>query len=641
MSAAPTAAPAHAARVAEILADPRCREMQRSFTVDRAGIDVEARTVALSFASEQPVDRWFGREILDVTPEACDLSRLRAGGAILVNHDWDDQVGVVLEASVDPATRRARCVAKFSRSVRGEEIFQDIRDGIRSLVSVGYIVRKMVLQSVAEGVETHRVTDWQPFEVSVVAVPADSSVGVGRSARPPESPAAPAAASTQPVRTLPSMSAETSAAPVAAPVISSVNDLAAERSRIKDLNATARTLAERHPQHAEAFRALAAKCSESGDSIDAFNRTVLNDILATKQEIAPVRQDQLAGSLGLKAKDIRSYSLMRAISAVVNNRPLDGREKEYNDELSRKLERQPKGFFVPEEIISHRRTLTAGVPADGGYTVSEQILASEKVEFLRNNSVVTSLGARMISGLQGDISIPRQITGASAYWVSETGSITQSNATYGQIIGRPRRIGTSVPYSKQYLAQTSLDAESEIVNDSDLSIATELDRVALRGIGGAEPLGIANLATADRATSVTFGAAPTWAKYLEFFSSVAGQNAAVGSLGYAASVAAAVKAMSVARFSGGDTPIWDNGRVGMFPAAWTTQLLTTATPVANMVIFGDWSQVLFLEWAGRDVVVDPYSGKKEGNVEITIQRLMDVVVKRAKAFAISTDSGAQ
>lgn len=623
------------------------REMQRVAAVERESVNGEARTVEFSFASEAPVDRWFGREILDISSTAVDLTRLNNGGACLVNHDWDKQVGVVVKSWVDAATKKARCLVKFSRSKEGEDIFQDIRDGIRSLVSVGYIVRKMVLQSVDGDVETHRVTDWLPFEVSLVSVPADPSVGIGRSQPKEEKPSTPApAVAVEPVTTQPirKMSDTPTPAPVA-PAPAVVNDLTAERQRIKDLNAAAKVLGERHPDKAEAFRNLAAKCSEAGDSIDAFNRCALNDILATKQDVSPVRQSPDAGKIGLSAKDTKRYSIMRAIQAVVNNRPLDGLERECNDEMARKLERQPKGFFLPEEIAAdrraHLRTMTATTPADGGYLKSEQLLGSELVEYLRNNSVVAQLGARVISGLQGDVTIPRQLTGATAYWVSETGSITQSNATFGQIVGKPRRLGTSVPYSKQFLAQSSIDAESFIVRDSDDSIAVELDRVALRGTGGAEPLGVANLASGDRSTAVTFGAAPTWAKYLEFVANVAANNALVGTPAYVASVASAVKAMSIAKFSGGDTGIWDNDMVGTFRARWTTQLLTSATPVANMVIFGDWSQVLFLEWAGRDVVVDPYSGKKEGNVEVTIQRLMDVVIRRAKSFATSADSGAQ
>lgn len=623
------------------LAAPEFVQARRdlSFDFDRASpgaINEAERTVEFSFASAQPVERWFGNEILDITSDACDLSRLNNAGACLVNHDWTDQVGAVTKAWLDPKDGKARCAVKFSRGARGQEIFDDIKDGIRRLVSVGYIVRKMELVSVERDVETHRVTDWQPYEVSVVAVPADTSVGVGRAQPTPED-------SVKPINSPRIMSATTTTTPEV-PAVEKVVDLAGERQRIKDLNAAAAAIGARHPQHAETLRALAAKCSESGDSLDSFNRTVLNDVLSTKRDLAPVTQNPNAGSVGLKAKDVKRYSVMRAIQCVMNNQPLDGLEGECNAELTRKLDRQPKGFFLPDEIASDRRSVranTVSTPADGGYLVGEQQLTGELVTFLRNNAVVAKLGARVIGGLQGDVTIPRQLTGAAAYWVSESGSITQSSATFGQIVGRPRRIGTSVPYSKQFLAQASIDAESFIVADSDASIALDIDRVCLRGTGGVEPLGIANLATGDRSTSVTFGAAPTWAKYLEFFSSVAGSNALLGTPAYVASVASAVKAMSVAKFSNTGMPIWDNNKVGVFNAEWTTQLLTTSTPVANMVIFGDFSQVCLLEWAGRDVVIDPYTGKKEGTVEVTIQRLMDVVIRRGKSFAISADSGAQ
>ena len=618
------------------LADKQFREMQREFSVDRAAIDKEARTVALSYASETPVERWFGREILEITPQACDQSRLMNGGAVLVNHDWDDQVGVCMECSIDAATKKARMVAKFSRSVRGEEIFNDIVDGIRSLVSVGYIVRKMVLQSVEGDVETHRVTEWQPFEVSIVAVPADTAVGVGRS-QPQDTP--PVLTSTSRKMPPEELSAQEAATRNAG--------IASERTRMKDINAAAAVIVGRHPQHAEAIRALIAKCAETGDDVNAFNRTILADVLTTDAATPETRQGD--AMVGLSGKDRKRYSVLRAIRLAMEGRALDGLEGECNKELTKKLGREAKGFFLPDEIAADaamgrrdKRTLLAGSAPDGGYTVGQEMLTSEFVDYLRNNTVTIPLGARYISGLVGDVTIPRQLTGAAAYWVSETGSITQSSATFGQIVGKPRRIGTSVPYSKQFLAQTSLGAEAFVINDSDAATAVDLDRVALRGIGGSEPLGIANLASGDRSTSVTFGAAPTWAKYLEFFSSVAGNNAILGQPAYVASVASAVKAMTIAKFTNTSFPIWsENDMVGAFRARWTTQLLTSSTPVANMVIFGDFSQCIFLEWAGRDVVVDPFTGKKEGTVEITIQRLMDFVVRRAKSFAISTDSGAQ
>lgn len=612
------------ARIDSILADTRSKSFERTASVERTGLNLAERTVELSFASESPVDRWFGREILTMSNEAMDLGRMNNGAALLLDHDWTKQIGVVEKAWVDAETKKARAVVKLSRSALGQEILQDIQDGIRSLISVGYVIRKMVLESVDGDVETHRATDWQPFEVSFVSVPADPSVGVGRSL-----PTTPKQASKITVTMTPE----------------ETNAIASERARVKDLNQAAEHLTGRHPQHAETLRALAAKCVETGDTVVEFNRSVLADVLKTEAQTPATRQGDAI--IGLSQKDIKRYSILRAIRAAMENKPLDGLEREASDEVAKKIERAPKGFFLPDDIVADTygknrasRVLTAGVPADGGYTIGQEIMASEFVNLLRNNTRVMELGGRFIGGLVGDVTIPRQLTGASAYWVSETGSITQSGATFGQIVAKPRRIGTSVPYSKQLLAQTSIASEAFIINDSDMSIAVDLDRVALRGIGGAEPLGIANMAAADRSTSVTFGGAATWAKYLEFFSSVAANNAIVGNPAYIASVAAAVKAMTIPKFSNTATPIWDADKVGVFRALWSTQLLTTATPVANMVIFGDFTQVIFCEWAGRDVVVDPFSGKKEGTVEVTIQRLMDCVIRRGKSFAISADTGA-
>jgi HK97 family phage major capsid protein len=632
------------------LAKPEFKAMRREFILDRASIDEEKRTVALSFASENPIARWFGNEVLQISPDACDLTRLNTGGAVLINHDWDDQVGVTLESSLDMATKKARTVAKFSRSERGVEIFNDILDGIRSLVSVGYIVQEMVLQSVEDGVETYLVTRWQPIEVSIVAVPADISVGVGRSQPTVADPASnPEKTTSTRVQPAPIMPTENPAASAVVPASSTVavNEIAGERQRIKDLNTAATTIAGKYPAHADAIRALASKCAETGDGLDAFNRTVLNDILATQRTLAPVTQDRAAGSMGLSKKDVKRYSLMRAIRAKLENRNLDGIEGECNAELINKLERQPLGFFVPDEILADRRrgqrTLMASSPADGGFTVPEEILASEFVSFLRSNSTIVGLGARYLSGLKGDISIPRALTGAVAYWVSESGSITSSGATFGQIVGKPRRIGTSVPYTKQFLAQTSLDAETFVVNDSDEATGADLDRVAIRGIGGVEPLGILNLASADLATGVTFSAAATWPKYLSFWQNVADAKAIFGSPAYLTSPASAVKAQSIAKFTNTSNPIWDeNDKIGSFKAAWSNNIVTTGGGTKDQVIFGDFSQVMYLEWAGRDVVVDPYgTNATSGTVTITIQRLIDMVIRRAKSFSISSDSGAQ
>lgn len=159
----------------------------RSLQVDRANINTELRTATLSFASETPYERWWGIEILDCTSTSMRQSRLLSGANLLCDHNTKDVVGVVESVEIG-SDRVARAVVRFGKSERAEEVWQDVIDGIRRNVSVGYMIHKAQLVETADGVETYRVTDWEPYEVSLVSVPADPSVGVGRSLQTSDTP---------------------------------------------------------------------------------------------------------------------------------------------------------------------------------------------------------------------------------------------------------------------------------------------------------------------------------------------------------------------------------------------------------------------------------------------------------------------
>jgi HK97 family phage major capsid protein len=162
------------------LAALRGHKEQRVFTIERDGaIDEKARTVWLSIASDRPYERWWGVEVLDVKSGAIREERLKSGAPLLVGHDSADQVGVVEKYEIT-SDRKLRVLARFSRSVRAEEIWRDVLDGIRRNTSVGYIIHDLVLEKQEGDTNTYRVTDWEPLEGSLVAIPADPGVGVGR-----------------------------------------------------------------------------------------------------------------------------------------------------------------------------------------------------------------------------------------------------------------------------------------------------------------------------------------------------------------------------------------------------------------------------------------------------------------------------
>lgn len=143
-------------------------------------VDEENRTVDFSFASDKPIEHWFGYLILDTNKRSVVLDRVEQGVCPhLVNHDVDQQVGVVVSGSV-VLGETVRGKVKFSRSERGQEIFNDVLDEIRNGVSFGFLVHEMILESETDGVPVYRATKWEMLETTSASIPADISVGMGR-----------------------------------------------------------------------------------------------------------------------------------------------------------------------------------------------------------------------------------------------------------------------------------------------------------------------------------------------------------------------------------------------------------------------------------------------------------------------------
>ena len=160
-----------------------CRET----TIDQ--VDTDSRTVELSFSSETPYGRWFGDEILCHDEECINLDRFNDGlGTVLFNHDRDAVVGHIEKVWIED--NRGKALVRFDDDEQSETIFQKVQSGTLQGVSVGYaIYRYEVLEDEDTKSTNGRfngpayvVTDWEPLEISIVSVPADPTVGVGRSA---------------------------------------------------------------------------------------------------------------------------------------------------------------------------------------------------------------------------------------------------------------------------------------------------------------------------------------------------------------------------------------------------------------------------------------------------------------------------
>jgi HK97 family phage major capsid protein len=623
----------------------------REFVIDRASgkLDEQKRTVEISFSSEEPAGRWYGSEILDHTPKACDLTRLRGRGAMLVEHNRSDIVGVVEDAWLDGKKGRAR--VRFGKSARASEVWQDVLDGIRSSCSVGYQVDEIKLESSKDGEDTYRVLKWTPLEVSLVSIPADTTVGVGRSQQQEPPPAVqPTAPKPNPMILRDKADNDPTGGPK--PEIT-----AEERKRITDsankfANERANTIMTIGARHLVPHEKCLEWLNDSTKTVEQFQAYVLE-----QRSAQPLHLDKI----GMTSNEVKQYSLVRALRLLHNKQPLDGIEAAASAEVAKRLGKNPNGFYVPADITTtslaeqrglsteeaaainqrlaamrHTRALNATTGSAGGFTIGTDVLGSSLITLLRNQVKVVSLGARMLTGLQGNVSIPKQVGGATAQWLAEGAASTPSQQTFGQLLLSPHRLACEVAYTHQLLIQSSIDIEAFVREDITRVMAIEIDRAAIAGDGaGAEPLGILNTTGIN---AITFGGAPIWADLVMAETLIAQDNADVDAMAWLLSPGARGRwKTALAEAAAGSDHLWP--AMGVGPNGYRAAVSNNVP--GDKVIFGNWSDLIIAQWDGLDVVVDPYTLASNNMSRIVINQHADIGVRHPQSFAASTDSGAQ
>lgn len=630
----------------------------RNFSIDVRAIDDDKRTVDLSFSSETPVSRWFGTEILGHDKKEVDLSWVGSGRApLLVGHWSDDLVGVVESATIG-ADRKGRAVVRFGKSSRAEEIFQDVKDGVRTNVSVGYNLLKIRLEEDDEDKgSTYRATLWRPLEVSLVALPADESVGVGRdhSARnypdvetiiettgpkpEPPGPAEREKGGKMPDPVITETRETTAPAPAVDVEKIQSETRAAEKFRVSEIIA----LGEMHNFRAEAMAAIS-----DGKTVDQFRAFVLDEL--NKRGLKPVDQ---GADVGLTDKETRQFSFIRAINALAN--PTDRAAQEaaaFEFECSKavadKMKRTAQGILIPIEVL--KRDMVVGTDAQGGYLVATDLLAANFIEILSNRMLTRTLGAITLPGLVGDVAIPKQTGGATAYWVAESGAPTESTPALGQLALAPKTCGAWTDLSRKLLKQSSIGVEAFVRGDLARTLALALDAAGLAGTGADnQPTGILSTTGIGDVAGGTNGLAPDWSHVVNLETEVAIDNADVGALAYLSNAKVRGKLKQTEKASGTGLFVWENGnesgfgmlngyRAGVSNQVPSTLDKGTSTGVCSAIIFGNWADLIYGLWGTVDITVDPYTNSTSGTVRVVALQDADVGVRHPESFAAMQDA---
>ena len=563
---------------------------------------VEDRTFEFPFSSEYPVARYFGNEILSHEPKAADLSRLNDSAPLLFNHNPDRVIGVVERAYIDGKRRRGYARVRFSRNAFAQEILSDVKDGILRNVSFGYSIDKMEERGSGDFV----ATAWSPYEISVVSVPADKTVGIGRSLESTDD-AASAAPTPDP---LPVMETTT---PDLAVVRAEAAE--AERSRISDISA----LCDKHN-----MADLGRQLIESGRSIDEARAAVLD-----KMNIPQEPVNMSAAEIGLSEKESRSFSFLRAINYLSNPTDRSAREAaafeiEASEAAATKLGRQSRGITVPQEVL--RRDLNVGAATAGGNLVATELDAGSFIDLLRNASALDQAGATVLTGLTGNVAIPRQSGAATAYWVAESGSPTESQQTVDQVSLVPRTVAAYTDFSRRLMIQSSIDVENMVRNDLARVIALKIDAAGLYGTGASnEPLGLkftTGIGTEDFAAD-----APTFAEVVALESDVATANALLGSPVYLMNAAMRGNLKTTKKDAGSGIFIMENGEVNGYRGVLSNQV------ASNDLWFGNFADLIIGYFSGLDLMVDPYTHSTSGTVRVVAMQDCDIAIRHPESFS--------
>ena len=593
----------------------------RGELMHRAGaaemVEEDDRRVRMSISSEEPVERSFGLEVLRHEDGAADLSRLNSGHApLLLDHDLTKQIGVIERTYLDQADRKLRSVVRFGKSALAQEVYQDVKDGIRSNVSIGYQIRTMEDKR-ADG--TVGISSWLPYEASIVSVPADAGVGVNRSAKIVE----------------PVIKKET-------PKMSEVNhdeirEAAAEAAK-RDFQKNASEIINLAVKHNR--RDLADQAIGQGQSVAQFRATLLDAIGEGK----PLEQS--AGAVDMSVKEERSYSFMKAVRGLVNGSGLQGLEREVSEQIAKNNGREARGFYAPDSFWSGRRDLTVGTASAGGNLVGTDHLGDQFVDALRARLVFSELGSRFMTGLRGDVAIPKLATGVSAGFVAENGATAEVNAVFSQITMSPKSLGAFSDVSRLLMIQSDPSVEQIVRDDLLNAIAQKIEDVAIEGGGSNEPTGITGTTGIGSVAIGTNGGALTWAAITDLVKEVEVDNAAINGNTLAYLTNPKVKSLMAS------TPkVASTDSVMLMDAPWSSLYgydlavtnnvpsdLTKGTlSTASAMIFGDFSQLMFGFFSTPDILIDPYTAGSTGAVRIRVMQEMDLAVRHAQSFAACLD----
>ena len=581
---------------------------------DTFGTEESKQIIRMSVSSELPVLSYVdfrgefvkAYEILDHAPSSVDMSRCKDGLVILDQHGGD-QIGL-MTVSLDG--RKLAGDVEFCTGARAQEIKQDAVRKLRRNTSVGYRVDPQSYRHEGEkdGYPLVRAMSWMPYEASFVPVPADPGVGVGRAENEVNKTIA-----GQPGKEKRKMDAK------------EMSGLFARAAKFGIDAEKVTEMVDAGKGRAELDAMIVEK--QTAEAADLRKEAQAQKERAEKAEKKPVDQNAQIGAPAIHLKNERRYSVMNVIRSMAGVKSDIGMEREISDELAKQRGRAAEGIIIPHAALAKRDFTVSGTSSA---SVSTDLLAGEFIDLLRTKSVLGAAGVRFLTGLVGNVAIPKMSAGATGYWVSEAGDITESQPTLGQVTGTPHTCGVMTDISRLLLRQSTPAADQLVKDEIIERIIRTIQIAVFAGTGADGQPSAITTATGINNPSVSSAGTPTYAEILNFPGSIMADNAEADGQKWIMTAEVWAKLAATDKASGAAQFVLD-------PVSKTCigfPYLVTEDVPANSLWFGNWATVNVGVWGnGIDINVDDKTLSSSGGLRIVGLQDVDVMVRQGYALA--------
>lgn len=324
-------------------------------------------------------------------------------------------------------------------------------------------------------------------------------------------------------------------------------------------------------------------------------------------------------------------SVVEVMRAQMEGRGLSGAAAEFAQESERRTGRKAQGVFVPLAALESRAVNTTVTAPE---IVPTTHRADQYIEPFRNNLLARRLGVRVLSGLSGNLSIPKYATGGTTGWVAENAALPTGDMSFDSVTMAPKHAGGIQEMSRQLLQQSSPDIETLVRNDLSFLLAQAIDSALIKGGGTNEPTGVLSTVGVQTANLATL----SWQNILAMLQKLDISNTSAANI--VASTKVKAKLQGTLKAAGIAGYLMENGRVADLPAYFSNQVPEkTGTPNTGHLIAGDWSQALLGIWSEIDLLVNPYSetAYSKGNVLVRAMATVDVAIRHPESFVVASD----